>query len=450
MIGGGIAGLVAAHTLARESGGVRVVLCEASDRLGGIVRTDSVEGVPVEAGPDSFLTRDPVMAELCGELGLAGDLIAPAVFGGMVWLGDRLVELPAGFVLGMPASARAALTARALSPAGRVRAALERWLPGPRVSADTSVGKLVRRRFGKQVLERVVDPLLAGTRAGRVDEISVEAALPSVWSAVQGRRSVTRGLGRTSVSPGPPPFMTVRGGLDRIVGALRDSLGNVEIRTGTAVQSIAIEGHGFRLATATGEIHCDAVIAATPAYESARLLRGARPAAATALGTIEHASVATIVLSYPPGAGSPPEGTSGLLVPSTEGRTMSACTWYSTKWPDARPADGGLVLRCFVGRAGANPAIELDDDDLIARVAAEAGAALGLTQPHRGALVTRWRRALPQYEVGHRRLVDDIERLLADQPGIWVTGGSYRGSGLPDCVRHARQTAGAVLARVAP
>jgi protoporphyrinogen/coproporphyrinogen III oxidase len=445
VIGGGIAGLVSAYTLAREEPELNVVVCESSDRLGGLVRTDSIEGVPIEAGADSFLTRDSIIVELCRELGLDGDLVAPAVFGGSVWVDGRLVELPSGFVLGMPASSRAALRARVLTVPGRLRAALEPLLPGPRVDADESVGHLVRRRFGSEVLERVVDPLLAGTRAGRVDEMSVEAALPAVWSATRGRRSVARALGNAPAPPGPPPFMTIKGGLGRLVDALSAACEHVELRTGALVASIAEGDAGFRVETSTSAVDCSAVIAALPAFESARLLAGARPEAATLLGSIEHASVATVVLVYPPGAGSPPAGTSGLLVPSSEGKTMSACTWYSTKWPEARPSDGGLVLRCFVGRAGANPAIELGDDELIAQVSSEVAAAIGLSLPHRSARITRWHQALPQYTVGHAGRVTEIERLLAQRPGIWVTGGSYRGSGLPDTVRHAQATARSAL-----
>jgi oxygen-dependent protoporphyrinogen oxidase len=445
VIGGGIAGVVAAHSLARAEPQLRVVLCEAGPRLGGIIRTDSVEGVAVEAGPDSFLTRDSAVVDLCRDVGLGDDLIEPAVFGGTVWSRGRLVTLPSGFVLGMPASGGAAMRAQVLSPGGRMRAALEPWWPGPRVTTDVSVGSLAGKRFGRQLVERVIDPLLAGTRAGRVDEMSVEAALPSVWAAVHGHRSVTRALGSAVSAPGPPPFKSIAGGLGRLVDALRTAARGVEFRTGARVQSIASDDWGFQVNTSEGLVECAAVISALPAFESARLLKGARPAAAALLTSIEHASVATVVLVYPPGAGATPDGTSGLLVPSTEGKTMSACTWYSVKWPDARPADGGLVLRCFVGRAGADPDIELDDEALVARVAREVEAALGLSLPHRTAMVTRWRNALPQYTVGHTGRVDEIERALGERPGIWVTGGSYRGSGLPDCVRHAQQTAQNVL-----
>jgi oxygen-dependent protoporphyrinogen oxidase len=445
VIGGGISGLVAAHTLAGADSRLRVVVCEGSDRLGGVIRTDSIEGVPVEAGADSFLSRDPVVVELCRDLGLGGDLIEPAVFGGTVWSKGRLAKLPSGFVLGMPTSSRAAFGARLLSPVGRLRAGLEPWWPRSRVTDDLSVADLAGKRFGKELLERVVDPLLAGTRAGRVDDMSVQAALPGIWAAVHGKRSVTRSLGRGPTDAGPPPFKSIAGGLGRLIDALRSACRTVEFRTGAHVQAVASDDWGWQVKTSEGAIECNAVIAATPAFESARLLQAARPETASLLAAIEHASVAAVVLVYPPSAGSPPEGTSGLLVPSTEQRTMSACTWYSVKWPAARPAGGGLVLRCFVGRAGTNSAIELDDAGLIRRVASEIEDALGLSPPHRTARVTRWRRALPQYRVGHSIRVDEIERRLGERPGLWVTGGSYRGSGLPDCVRHSQRTARDVL-----
>jgi protoporphyrinogen/coproporphyrinogen III oxidase len=445
VIGGGISGLTTAYTLCRQEPRVRVVLCEASARLGGVIRTDEIDGIRVEAGPDSWLARDPAVVDLCTALGLGDELVSPAVFGGVVWSSGRVVALPRDFVFGMPASPGAAFGARVLSPAGRVRAALEPFIPGTPLDADVAVGELVQRRFGSEVLDRVVDPLLAGTRAGRADEMSLQAALPSVWAAVHGKRSVTRALSAVAEGGGPPPFKTVSGGLSRLVDGLRDASPTVEFRTDARVASIASDDWGFQVTTPEGLVDSTAVVVALPAVEAGRLLAGARPEAARLMESIEHASVATVVLVYPRGAGSPPAGSSGLLVPSSEKKTLSACTWYSEKWPHARPTDGGLVLRCFVGRAGANPAIELDDDELVARVSTEVREALALTAEPRIARVTRLRRSLPQYAVGHAARVDEIESLLKRTPGIWVTGASYRGSGLTDVVGHAQRTAARVL-----
>jgi protoporphyrinogen/coproporphyrinogen III oxidase len=454
VIGGGISGLVTAHSLVSRRPDLRVVVLEASSRPGGALRTEVVAGVRVEAGADSFLTRSPEAVDLCRSLGLGNDLVAPAVFGASVWVGGRLVPMPPGLVFGMPASARAALASSHLPLAGRLRAAAEPLWPGPRLDSDTGVGELVRRRYGRAVLERSVDPLLAGTRAGDPEEISVEAALPQIWALTRGHRSITRALAngraRGALTSGPPPFRSVSGGLERLVDALV-ATGDVEVRTGARAEDIASHVGGLRVRIAAGgDIACRAIVAALPACASATLLRDTNPAAAHLLDGIAFASVATIVLVYGPDAGPVRASGSGMLVPSTERTTMSACTWYSVKWPESAPGDGGIVVRCFVGRSGTDVALGLADDELASRVADEVGTVLSLSAPPQATLVTRWERGLPQYRVGHGALVDRIESAVATTPGVWVTGASYRGSGIPDCVRHAQKTATAVLDRLQP
>lgn len=453
VIGGGLAGLVTAHSLVARRPGLEVTILEASDRLGGALRTESIEGAVVEAGADSFLTRSPEAIELCESLGLGGELVAPAIFGASIWSGGRLTELPPDFVMGMPSSMGSALGAAHLSAWGRIRAAAEPALPG-RVHGDVGVGELVRRRYGREVLERSVDPLLAGTRAGRPEEISLQAAFPQIWSLVRGRRSITRALKRAratrAIEAGPPAFKSVAGGLERIVGALAEQSKGVEVVANAHVETVAERGDAFRASTTAGDVDAAAVVAAVPAFEAARAFRSLRPSAASLLERIEFASVATIALVYDASDEAARLPGSGMLVPSHASTTMSACTWYSLKWPESTPAGGGLVLRCFVGRAGESDALELTDDELVAAVARDVRIVAGLPGKPRSALVTRWPRGLPQYRVGHAGLVDEIESLLQATPGAWVTGASYRGSGIPDCIRHAQQTAGRVLEWLEP
>lgn len=448
VVGGGLSGLVVAHALTRRDDPPEVIVLEASERLGGALSTASVDGVSVEAGADSFLTRAPDAVELCGELGLDDALVEPAVFGASILSSGRLLPVPPDFVFGMPSSPGAALRASHLPLRGRVRAAVEPLLPGRPTTRDVSVADLVRRRYGRAVLERSVDPLLAGTRAGRAEEMSLQAALPQVWGILRGRRSVTRALGsarRTNAMPSePPPFRSVEGGLGGLVDALRAQLDRTDVRLGTSVDAIERAGARFVVTTAGASTECDAVVAATPAFETARFLQTSNPRAASLLGGISFASVATIALVYPWSAGAGPPSGSGMLVPSTEDATVSACTWYSVKWPASAPSDGGLVLRCFVGRAGDDPALELADDELVALVARDVERFVGVSAPPRAARVFRWPRSLPQYRVGHIETVERIEASLEDTPGIWVTGASYRGSGIPDCIRQARATAARV------
>ena len=227
VIGGGISGLTAAFELVRR--GVRpVIVLEADERFGGKIRTEMIDGITVDVGPDSFLAREPWGVELCEKIGLAGELRSPAVFGACIWTGGKLKPLPPGFAFGMPASPLSALRAGLLSPLGAARAAADLFLPGPLEGPDVAIGEFVRRRFGSQVLERLVDPLLAGTRAGDPARMSLAVAAPQIDDLARRHRSLILGL-RTArrsgaLETGPPPFLTVAGGLERLVRRLVERL----------------------------------------------------------------------------------------------------------------------------------------------------------------------------------------------------------------------------------
>jgi oxygen-dependent protoporphyrinogen oxidase len=314
------------------------------------------------------------------------------------------------------------------------------------------VGAFVRRRFGRAALAELVDPLLAGTRAGDADDMSLAAALPHIDFLARRHRSVIRGLRdarrRGALESGPPPFLTVRGGLGRLVEHLvRDLQGRAELRSATPVVRVEAGDAGFVVHLAGGGRRPVAgVVLAVPAHRASGLLRDASPTAAAELAAIAHASVAAATLVYPPGTFDPPAGTSGMLVAGGGGGTLSACSWFSTKWPHSAPG-GETVIRGFVGRSGRHPALDLDDERLTARLATDLRDALGIAAPPRRTFVTRWENGLPQYAVGHLERVGRIEAALARWPRLALAGASYRGSGLPDCIRQARAAADRVSPR---
>ena len=448
VVGGGLTGLAAAHELAGR--GLEVMVFEAGDRWGGVVVTQTLGDVLVEGGPDSFLARDPAARSLCEAVGLGDELVAPAAFGAVVWSRGRLHPVPVGFPHGLPISPWAAWRSGILSPLGAARAAADLVLPGPLRGADISVGAFVRRRFGRATLAELVDPLLAGTRAGDAKDMSLAAALPQIDSLARRHRSVIRGLRharrRGALESGPPPFVTVRGGLGRLVDHLvRHLRARAELVSATPVVRVEAGGAGFVVHLAGGDRQPAAgVVLAVPAHRASGLLEDMSPDAAAELAAIAHASVASATLVYPPGTFAPPAGTSGMLVAGGEGRTLSACSWFSTKWPHSAPG-GETVIRGFVGRSGRHPALDLDDERLTARLTTDLRAALGIATPPRRASVTRWEKGLPQYAVGHLERVARIEAALARWPRLAVAGASYRGSGLPDCIRQGRAAAERIL-----
>ncbi len=445
IVGGGITGLATAYLLAKHSDPpTEISLFEAGARFGGKIRTVDFAGGHIEAGPDSFVAREPWVEDLCRELGLSGALVEPAVFGAAVWVDRRLRRFPAASVWGLPATPVAALGAEALSPRGKVRALGDLVLPGTLRGPDVSVRDLVERRFGREVLNRLVDPLLAGTKAGSVDDTSLAAALPQIDSLARGNRSIMRAA-RRARRGSLPRFLSLAGGMQRLVEALTEALAaRVDLRADAPVTRLNLAGDRYELVLGNGElVEADAVALCAPAPATAALLEDVAPDAADVLREIDYAPVASIALRYPVGAFEVPEGTSGVLVPRTEPATISACTWWSTKWPNAGKG-GGLVVRCFVGRTTADH-IPTRDDDLIAACVADIRGITGTAADPTDSSITRWPDGLPHYRVGHLERLAAVTKSLPRDPPLALAGAGYRGSGLTDCVAQARVAARQLL-----
>ena len=441
VVGAGIAGLSTAWYLQQR--GVDAVVVDAADRAGGKVRTSELDGVPLDVGPDTFLGRMPWAVELCRELGLGDDLVAPATSQAWLWSRGRLRSLPEGLALGVPLKPLALARSGVVSPSGLARAGLDVVLPQLKPRADPSVADVIGGRLGQEVLERLVDPLIGGINAGRSDRLSLAAVAPDLFAAYRRHRSLIFGLRaerRKSPPSDAPLFLGLRGGMERLTSTLAAKL---DVRLSTPAEAVA-RSQGGRLAVAVrgdGPLEADAVVLATPASAATALLRGASPKAAATLAQIRYATVAVATLAYRPEDMSHPLDGSGFLVPRVDGRLLTACTWFSSKWPDVRP--GGLVLlRCSAGRDGDERIAQLDDTELVARLHAEAAEALGLRAVPVESVVTHWPNAFPQYDVGHLGRVEAAERALARElPGVTLVGASYRGVGIASCVRQAKEAA---------
>jgi oxygen-dependent protoporphyrinogen oxidase len=444
VIGGGITGLVAAYEL---RGRAEVVVLEASSACGGKIRTTTLDGNTFEDGPDSFLPRDDTPLELCRSLGLADQLIEPADFGAWLWHGGRLVPLPEGSVFGLPSGPMSILKTRLLSPRGVLRAAGDFVLPGPLSGPDVSVAAFVEKRFGREVLERLVDPLLAGTRAGDPSRMSLAAALPQIDHVARTHRSLTLGLRaqrKGARGNAKPRFYSLRGGMQTLVDALLGAI-DADVRTGVIASRVRPDGHGFLIDTNGEQLSVDAVVIAVPAHVAAQVLRDLAPGASERLGSITYATVATAGFVYPSSAVRIPARGSGVLVPRSENRTIAGCTWFSAKWPHAAPP-GTTVLRAFAGRSDGDPALELGDDELLDRMEGDLADILGIGEAARSRRLTRWDRGIPQLEVGHLDAISSIEQQLASWPRLALAGAGYRGTGIPDCIDQARAAVGRVLA----
>jgi protoporphyrinogen/coproporphyrinogen III oxidase len=446
VVGGGIAGLAAAHRLKDHTD---VVLVEAAGHLGGKFGTTEVDGVTFESGPDSFVAREPHVKDLATAVGLGDELVPPAIFGAHVWIDGKLKRVPADFVFGMPTSPLAALRSGLLSPRGAARAAADLVLPGPLKGPDISIAEFVRRRFGSEVLDRLVDPLLAGTRAGLASEISLAAAVPQIDELARRHRSLAMGLARSKRAgakvSGPPPFLAPRAGMRSLIEALTNDFAT-RFRTGAVAQRIELREAGYRVRLRDGApVDGDALILAVPAFVAAGLLAELNPLAASELGGIDYASVATACFIWPPGSVDVPPDASGLLVPSNQGRTLAGATWFSQKWPHLGGSDGRVVVKAFAGRAAGDGELHEDDDRLLAALLDDLGAAIAVRARPLVARLVRWPRALPLYAVGHLDRIERIEGALRSSPGVHLAGAAYRGTGISDAVKSAQIAAERVM-----
>jgi oxygen-dependent protoporphyrinogen oxidase len=441
IVGAGVTGLAAAYRLTERGPSCEVVVLEAGGSPGGKLRSIEVGGLSLPAGPDSFLARKPWAVDLCRELGIGDELVSPHASGAYLWTERGLVPYPTGTAFGIPGDLGDAFRWPGVSRAGRRRALTDLLKPKRRSTVDESLGALLRRRFGDEVTDRAVAPLLAGLYAGDVDQLSVQATFPELqaWEAAQGSllRGAQAAVRRTTRAEAGPMFVKPRAGVQRLPEALADRLGD-RVHTNASVTGIDPAGMGWRVRTEADTYDVDAVVVTLDAGAAASVLP---PSDATAaLSEIPFVSTAAVLLVYPEDTASElPDGT-GFVVPRGAA-PMTACTWLSSKWPD--PAYGNrAVLRCFVGAAGDEDVVDAPDADLIDACARHLAALLPLPDRPAHAAVVRWPDAMPQYLVGHRdRAVRIREALPA---GIFVTGQALDGVGIADCVRAAGETAEAV------
>lgn len=440
VIGGGITGLTTALTLFHQN--VDVELLEASGRLGGKILTSDVRGTPVDAGPDAFLVREAHMTELCDQLNLTRDLVAPATGAARLWLKGALRPLPKRQYLGVPLDLDDLEASGLLSPEGLARAAEDLQLGDNAPAGDETAGALIRRRLGDEVMDRLVGPLLGGINAGNADRLSLEAGVPQLAAAAAHdpslMRSIPLHLRAAGRDPDAPIFQTHPNGLGQVVDAIATRL-QERTHLHQPVRTITAGDGGWEIEGRT-PFTGDAVVLTAPAFATATMIRDVAPRTAALLDDIEYASVVMVTFAFASVDMPELEG-SGYLVPRSEGLLMTACSQASTKW--AHLATGPTTyLRVSAGHADDDRAVGLGDDELVDRLLEELQWVAGIDAEPREVRITRWPRSFPQYRPGHLDRVAGIEATLAEEaPGLFVAGAAYRGLGLPACVHQARRAA---------
>ncbi|MDX3231430.1 protoporphyrinogen oxidase [Streptomyces sp. ME19-01-6] len=473
VVGGGISGLAAAYRLL--TGGARVTVLEASGRLGGKLYAGEIAGVPVDLGAESMLARRPEAVDLARAVGLGDRLQPPATATASLWTRGGLRPMPKGHVMGVPGDPAPLAASGVVSAEGLARIAQEPQLPPAELGEDVALGEFVASRLGREVVDRLVEPLLGGVYAGDVYRTSMRAAVPTLFEAARAHGSLTEGAralaARAAAASAGPVFTGIDGGIGRLPLAVADAVraAGGEIRTGEPVRELrptaapdspyspdgpgssgsAGEGRAARwtVVTERGEaLEADAVVLAAPAPVAARLLAADSPAASAELATVDYASMALITMAFRRADVAELAQGSGFLVPPVDGHTIKAATFSSRKWGWLGEADPDLfVLRTSIGRFADEADLSRDDEDLVSLSLADLGEAIGLAARPVATRVNRWEGGLPQYPVGHLGRVARIRAEVAKLPALRVCGAVYDGVGIPACVASARTAADELL-----
>ena len=466
IVGGGISGLATAFALQEQAAAsglsIRCTLLESGSSWGGKIVTHRVGDLVTEAGPDSFLSQKPAGLDLCAKLGLTDQLINTNETGKKAFVlhGGRLHELPEGLVSFTPKQLGPFLRSGLLSWIGLARMGLDVVVPRGPSGGDESLASFFRRRFGAQAFERVLEPLMAGIYAGDAEQMSLKATFPRFFELEQQHGSIIRGMMAAKKTAASTPasgstrtmFVSLKHGLGDLVTALTTRLAQqgVELRPGCRVDALRVRSHQlgrwmYDLILDDGSaLSTENLVLATPAYVSADLLRPLTPIAGGLLEMIPYASTATIAMAYPADAVAGAVEGFGVIVPRIEGRDLIAATWTSLKWPHRAPAHQVLV-RCYVGGVGREAILQLDDDQLVAKVRAELSALCGIRADPGYVEVNRWWKAMPQYTIGHLHRLTQLDAALSRYPGLVLTGAGYRGVGIPDCIRDGAAAASQVV-----
>lgn len=451
VVGAGISGLAAAYRLRSEVPGLRVTVLEGAVQVGGKLRVSDVAGVPVDEGAEALLNRRHEAVDLAREVGLGDALTHPATTSPAVWTRGAVRPLPPT-LMGIPTDLAALTRSGIVTRSGVLRARLDHALPPTDIGADIGVGRLVARRLGAQVNDRLLEPLLGGVYAGHARDLSLRAAVPQISALVDRGRSLLAAAAASraeTMGDTTPVFAGIRGGVGRLPAAVAAACeaSGTQVRTGTVVRELVRRDRGWTLVTgptrAEETLDVDAVVLAVPAAPAARLLEPHAAQTAARLGQVDYASVAVVTFAFDrasAGAGSGFSGFSGsgFLVPPVDRRSVKAATYSSNKWGWLAEADESLaVVRTSLGRYGDERDLQRDDADLAGVALADLRAATGVAGTPVGTRVTRWGGGLPQYTVGHAERVAQIREGVAALPGVAVCGAAYDGLGIPACVASA-------------
>lgn len=468
IIGGGIAGLAAAVHLkagAKVHGKeVDVLLLEKSDRIGGKILTERISGYLIEGGPDSFLPEKVQALHLARQVGLESELLPSndEHKGTYIFSSGGLHSLPEGVMLMVPTAFWPMVKSSLISWPGKLRMGMEVFIPKRKAQGDESLASFVTRRLGRECLEKIAEPLVAGIHTSNPDNMSVLSTFPRFLQMEQKSGSLIRGMidamknrphatlsGPSKSKPGVPKmtyFMSFRNGMQELSEACVNYIGKDKVRTNTGVKAIEPRNKGYAVILESGEtLETDHVMLGTAAYDTAEMIKDFAPDAAGHMKKIDWSSAGNISLAFRIADVKVKLNGFGFLVPKTEGRRVNAATYSSIKWSYRAP-DDHLLLRVYIGGGNREDLVYgLDDKQMVRMVLEELDTIVGLKADPQFTKIYRWNRAMPKYTVGHLDRMTVLDREVAQYPGLHLIGCSYKGIGIGGCVAESQIAAEKLL-----
>ncbi|WP_404451686.1 protoporphyrinogen oxidase [Virgibacillus necropolis] len=454
IVGGGITGLSAAYYLQkeiREQGlPFKVKLVEASSQLGGKISTLKKDGFTIERGPDSFLSKKTPAVKLAEEVGLDDQLVRNGTGQAYILVNNKLHKIPRGSHMGIPTKARPFLFSNLFSFKGKMRAGFDFVLPKGKKVQDQSLGGFFRHRFGNEVVENVIDPLLSGIYSGDIDNMSLMATYPNFYRIQQEHKSLIKGLQKTlpkrsgSKKKKTGVFYAFQDGFESLVKHVEMKLDKDMVDLNVAVDHVEKKDHGYHLLLSNGEVYkADAVIMTTPHFTLPKVF--SQFDFFQEFADVPATSVANVAMAFDQSAIKRDIDGTGFVVSRNSDYRITACTWTHKKWPHTTP-EGSALLRCYVGRPNDQEVVDLSDEEIQEIVLNDLNKTMNITEAPKFSVITRWKNARPQYTVGHNERVEKVRGKMADVlPGVYLAGSSFEGVGVPDCIEQGEKAVGYVL-----
>lgn len=452
VIGGGVTGLTAAFYLQKcatdKNLPLDVVLIESSLRLGGKIQTLRKDEFIIERGPESFVDHEESVKELTEHLGIQDEVVSNNEGQTYVAVGSHLYPIPSGVLLGGTPLVSSLLTSGIVSLSGKVRAAGDLLLPKTREDQDEPIGDFFRRRFGKEVVENLVEPLLAGTFAGDIDRLSIQSMFPEIYEIEKQHRSLIFGMKKshhTIFKNGNKAFQTLKNGLETLVEKLEEQLPPKSILRGVKVESIdKLQDDTLQIYfNNIAPLKCDAVIVTTPLNEAKNMFK--HYGFLDEIPDMNYATIATVTMAFEKEESQKYQDAINFYFSRNSDISITTCTWCNHKWDNVAPQQYDL-LRTYIGRVGDEAIVELSDTDIEKTVRRDLEKALGITQKPLFTVVSRWKQSMPQYTVGHEKRLSKMRNILHDEfPQVKLAGSSYEGISVPDCVTQGKKAAQALV-----